>query len=380
MIWLATALAILGASGAPSSSAPLLGAIRWDAWHTPWSRVKAGSADGPVAAVTRSLSPGRYHWRAPFFAREIDPEHLAIDGYTPAIMDREIAYAKAGGLDYWAFLLYDPDSAMTQALDLYRASAHRADLGFCGIASPATFGGVKTFDAGVARLADLLSEPGYVTVALGRPLLYLFDVQDKWIEAWGGAEAAAGRFRGLKMALRARGLREPYLVVLDFDPHHGAKVARIVGGQALSSYTVAGDGRDAPYSDLTAGARGFWERCLATGLDVVPIAVAGWDRRPRIEHPVPWESYQQPGVGMDRFYREPTPEQLAQHLGEALDWAAARPERCPAQTALVYAWNEHDEGGWLCPTLKAGGGIDDSRLAALAARRRNDPRRPAAGP
>ena len=25
-----------------------------------------------------------------------------------------------------------------------------------------------------------------------------------------------------------------------------------------------------------------------------------------------------------------------------------------AQCALIYAWNEHDEGGWLCPTLYEG--------------------------
>ena len=27
-------------------------------------------------------------------------------------------------------------------------------------------------------------------------------------------------------------------------------------------------------------------------------------------------------------------------------------ERTKANTVLMYAWNEHDEGGWICPTLK----------------------------
>jgi hypothetical protein len=33
---------------------------------------------------------------------------------------------------------------------------------------------------------------------------------------------------------------------------------------------------------------------------------------------------------------------------------------------LVYAWNEHDEGGWLCPTLNPDGTANTERLLALA--------------
>ncbi len=32
----------------------------------------------------------------------------------------------------------------------------------------------------------------------------------------------------------------------------------------------------------------------------------------------------------------------------------AHPDTCPAGAMLIYAWNEHDEGGWLCPTLGEG--------------------------
>ena len=111
--------------------------------------------------------------------------------------------------------------------------------------------------------------------------------------------------------------------------------------------------------------RGFWERCEKTGAQVVPIAMAGWDRRPRIEHPVPWEKYQKPGEGMERYYATPTPQELAAHIEEAMRWAAERPARCPAQAVILYAWNEHDEGGWLQPTLGADGKPDASRIRAI---------------
>jgi hypothetical protein len=78
-----------------------------------------------------------------------------------------------------------------------------------------------------------------------------------------------------------------------------------------------------------------------------------------VQNPVPWESWQRPGEGMDRWYAAPTPAELTRHVGQALRFAAAQPHRA----ALVYAWNENDEGGWIEPTHP----FDDTRLRALRA-------------
>ena len=43
----------------------------------------------------------------------------------------------------------------------------------------------------------------------------------------------------------------------------------------------------------------------------------------------------------------------------------ANPEVCPARTVIIYAWNEHDEGGWLCPTWSPDGRPDRRRLEAI---------------
>lgn len=83
---------------------------------------------------------------------------------------------------------------------------------------------------------------------------------------------------------------------------------------------------------------------------------------------MPWErSWQEPNVGLDRYYAAPTPQELADHIREAMHWAETNPERCSAGAALIYAWNEHDEGGWLCPTLSGDATPDTSRLDAIAA-------------
>ena len=314
-----------------------------------------------------SLNPPRYRWRAPFFARVDTNDVLHIDGYTQEIVDREIAYAKAGGLDYWAFLLYDEGNSMSQGLALYLSSNRRRDVNFCAIASPSTFGGPAQWPRGVERLVRLMREPGYQTVCGGRPLLYLFRPEEKWIEAWGGPAKARARFDGLRAAARQAGLANPYVVVMDSGKAESVKrTADLFGAEAISDYARQKNAAGAPYAELAAVACDFWAECAATGAEVVPLAMAGWDRRPRVERPVPWETWQKPNVGLDKYYVLPTPCELAAHIGDAMSWA----ERCPAKTVLVYAWNEHDEGGWLCPTLGADGRPDATRLQALAAMRR----------
>jgi hypothetical protein len=314
-----------------------------------------------------SLSPKQYHYRLPFFARITGENEVRIDGYTQAIMDQEIAYAKAGRLDYWAFLLYDRDSAMSQGLSLYLSSAHKQDMHFCAIASPPTFGGTEKFAQGVDRIVKLMAEPSYQKVMGDRPLLYLFDVSDRWLDAWGGPERAKTLFTALHSAVQAAGHGDPYVVVADFSPTHGRKIADIVGAQALTSYTKGGSGRGAPYAELARGAYDFWNACADMGLQVVPIVVAGWDRRPRVEHPVPWESYQKPGVGLDQYYVMPTPKELAGSIRYAAEWISQHKLECPACVELIYAWNEHDEGGYLCPTLNPDGSANTDRLDAIAA-------------
>ena len=91
--------------------------------------------------------------------------------------------------------------------------------------------------------------------------------------------------------------------------------------------------------------------------------MTGWDRRPRVEHPVPWEHQQRPGAGIEYHFGMPRPDELAAHLRRALGWIMGQPAARRAPAALIYAWNENDEGGWLVPTIPC----DERRLKALHA-------------
>ena len=321
---------------------PLAGAIRWDAWH--------GKRGVPGRAVEASLSPAKWHYRLPFFAKVISDSEVSIDGATQETMDREIAYAVGAGLDYWAFVTYEENDPMSLGLQHYLSSKRRMGLSFCQIVWYHRAG----FLDQLARTVRLMQNPAYQKVLDGRPLLYVaFFGQDPQLKEWGGPAGYRKALDELRRAARDGGAGDPYIVTLDFDPVRMAEVRALVGGDAISTYATQNNEVAAPFSALAATAQRFWTRCQATGSNVVPIVMSGWDRRPRVERPVPWEKQAQ-GVGIEKYYEAPTPLELAAHLDRALRRIQENPETCPAKTALIYAWNENDEGGWLTPTLDEG--------------------------
>jgi hypothetical protein len=274
-------------------------------------------------------------------------------------MDKEIEYASHAGLDYWAFVTYPPENPMSIGLARYLSSERRNKIKFCLITECGRWADREY----VRRLSDLMAEPGYLTVLAGRPVLYLgFIKDDELKKRFGDAKSFRGVVDNLRSEAQRKGTGNPYIVIMDFNPEQGKKWLDTLGCDAISSYATEGGGKGLPYSDLVKHTEQFWERCKATGAQVVPIIMSGWDRRPRVARPVPWETWQKPGAGIDKYYQAPTPGQLAAHLGGAVDWVKANPSHSQAALTIIYAWNENDEGGWLIPTVSEG----TARLDALS--------------
>src|SRR5208283_4769429 len=153
----------------------------------------------------------------------------------------------------------------------------------------------------------------------------------------------------------------------DFSSKRAALLRHEINADAISAYAYQGDGKYAPYAQLAQEVERFWDECRATGSAVVPIVMTGWDRRPRVERPVFWETWQQPNAGIEKFYDPPTAPELSKNLGNAVGWIKAHPDATHGKAILIYAWNENDEGGWLVPTLNEG----RSRLRAVQSALRN---------
>ncbi len=345
------------AQARPQAARPSVGAIRWDAWYDP--------ADGKIARATETaLGPARYHDRMPFFGRETDENDVRIDGDTQGVMDREIAAAALAGLNYWAFVGYAKDSPMTNALDLYLSSARRSDIAFCMIGSIANGGSVGRWSDNTRHELTLMGEKGYVRVLDGRPLYYLLATSQRQIETeWGSAAGVAGLVGFMRAQAKSDGLGDPYIVLLGRD----AALAQAIGCDAAGAYAIVGHPDQSSYAELATFVERRWGEMAAGGMAMVPTVMTGWDERPLIDNPPFWADYLKKGVGRDKFYARATPAEIARHLQQAIAWSESHRAASPAQTILVYAWDECAEGfGALVPSFRRGEADGDgSRLDAI---------------
>lgn len=347
-----TPLATLHATEEP----PIVGAIRWDGWY---------GEGGVVKAVEASLGPPKYHFRLPWFARVLGEGKISINGDSQVIMEQEIAYAAQAGLNYWAFLDYlDEAPGMSIGLNRYLAAKDKKGLRYCLVEEGARLdkAGTKAW----SRLVEHFRHPDYQTVLGDRPLLCLFAKT----QTLGKAE-----WDELKRQTIVAGLKAPYLVLLGWEAE---KDREALGFDAVSEYACSGKGYTTDpetYARLTSHhvKEKLWAKWKRERNPCITFATAGWDTRPRQEHPPSWCSWvkatpdptppvqQKPLIDATTA----TPDEIAAHVRDAIAWTQPNRDLNPANAILIYAWNEHDEGGWLQPTLGADGGPDDSRIKAV---------------
>jgi len=325
-----------------SESGPIVGAIRWDAWI---GDIGNGLVDASLVGlqVERSLSPNRYHYRAPFYSKVISHDSIQCRGTTQKIMDQEIAYAKYAGLDYWAFCWYPSHSGLDTARQLYLASSHRNDIKWCVIL------GTNPFDYNTdgAWLVQRFKEDSYQKVLNGRPLVYVFP----------STATKPDQIAQLRNMSKAAGIPELYIAVMEFSAKTAVAMADSLKADALSSYISWTGKNGEPYFPVIPKADSTgWESYKATGRKVIPWVTLGHNTKPRIDNPVSWTK-----VESDQWVSDGTPQELAANLSNALQWVNKNRSVVEANAVLIYAWNEFDEGGWLCPTL----GNNTSNLDAI---------------
>jgi len=337
---------------------PTLGAIRWDAWYAP--------ADALTLAVEAALAPSQFNYRAPFFATIAGA--VSLPALTQQIMDAEIAAAVTARLDYWAFLAWPPGAAPNVALTTYLSSTRRGSIGFCMIEQLQNiyYGGV--YQPELAATLGMVTQAGYQTVLGGRPLMYFLACDEPTITTRFGSRATLATVMALIRAqITASTGKNPYLVVMDPVPGRATGLVPL-GFDAASAYSVPGSIAVAtPYATLATNTEAWWAQAALQGVDVVPPVMAGWNLVPRITTPNVLFGAEV-SLSAAAYYADGTPNQIATHATDALTWVAANRAAAPAQTALLYAWNEFDEGGWLCPTWVSGQPAGDaSRVTALGA-------------
>ncbi len=341
------AFLMIGSVGSSEPVPPpaIVGAIRWDAWT-------GGSI---TEQVERTLGPAKYHDRLPWYARVVGENNVRIDGGPQGIMEQEINFAADAGLDYWAFLLYPESSSMSESMNDYLASRHRKKINFCVILHNSFGVPEEQWPKERDRAVALLQEPGYQTVLGGRPLVYAFALGEQ-------GPFPTQRFAEFRQAAQAVG-KKPYCVFMGWNPAADFRNESAKGFDAVSAYAYGS--ADPSFADLCqAVERQYWREAATAGVPCIPLVTTGWDKQPRKDHPVSWEkghAYHQ----QETFPSVATPQEIAAHLERALDFVKRNRAVCAANAVIIYAWNEHDEGGWLAPTWTPTGTPNTERLDAI---------------
>lgn len=288
------------------SKRPLVGAIRWDGW----------GLDGDVGKGSEQvLGLAKYQHRAPFFVAAAGADSIRFKPYSQEIMDTEMDYAVHAGIDYWAFCWYPPGCGLEVARNLFLSSRKPKRPKWCVIL------GTMTFDMGrdAPWLAAEFAKPEYQKVLDGRPLVYVFTPIPN-------ADLSALR----ELSLKSCG-KSPYVAMMGWTATSAAKACEAVGADAITRYA--------------GGEWGSWEDYTKVK-DLIPNVGIGWDPTPFRDTPMPWY----PPVAKGFVGSTATPKQIVAGMDAAFSWIRANPTKVPANTLLIYAWNEHAEGGWLCPT------------------------------
>jgi hypothetical protein len=343
-------IGLLGVNMVLPERLPLVGAIRWDGWFY-------DTSNSVTKILQKTLAPKEFHDRLPFFAKEISNDSVYVNGSAQEVMDEEIKYAKAGGLDYWAFVLYSPGEGLSVGMKNYLKSPYRKDIHFSIITEQGRV--IPSEIEYLNYIRQMLEEPDFQLVENNRPLWFLgFIDSASVVKNWGGFGAMKKTLDSIRLLITQSGRNNPYLVIMDFNATLGKRWADSLGADAISSYVAQKNSIRAPYQKLTEEAELFWNECKATGAEVIPICDAGWSPKPRMDYKNEWTHFYPPG----NYYANATPIELANHIRRGMSWLEKNKKAAPAQALLIYAWNEYDEGGWLGPTLFEG----SKRLDALS--------------
>ncbi len=296
-----------------------VGAIRWDAYFSVENEKSNVSRE-----VSKTLSPNIFHSHAPFFARTVNRDKVIFGEATQEQFDKECELAVNAGIDYFAYCWYRNNDPMCYARRQHTKSVWRDKIKMCAI-----IGVSRLDDESIDELAQTCKEDFYFKI-LERPVIFVFgatNVNKEYIDT-------------VKARVVEKGNSEPYFVALGDADTLKAYDFNLKGYDALSSYSCFPEGEGWSYRKLLCKVedRNRTFHLLNGLLDPVPLISCGLDFRPRALNPVSW-------MGGKNYAYTGEAEEIYGHAKKTLTEAKNIP------TVLIYAWNEHDEGGWCCPTL-----------------------------
>ena len=314
-----------------------IGAVNWD----------AGLPEETYFGhyTLNTLGCERHAKRLPYYAIKKEDGGYAIPLRTQQQYDTELMIAADAGIDFFMYCWYPSNSApkcigkeghsaLTEHLPelnimrkMYQASPINKRIKMCAIIIAQHAYSKEDLEELVCAMKE-----DYYEKKDGRPLVFVF----------GGYQTEF--FSALKEIGAANGV-SPYIIFMN----NGKLSAdgSYSEADAVSAYASCHGAKT--FEELSIAVKKDNDERKKFGIPVIPLLSAGWNPTPRIDRPSPWVTY------VDQPYAPaPTAKQMEAATLDLFSWIDSTPE-ANAGYAVIFAWNEFEEGGYLCPTLTPSG-------------------------
>lgn len=318
---------------------------------------------------TRTLSPKKFRTATPYYADILGEDKIDYHWRTQEEFDREIEYAIEAGIDYFAYVFYpehgSKEHTPTSASDCSHM-VHELRYAYKGylnskwkdkISMAAIMGKHPFAEPDYLELAELLKQPFYEKVN-GRPLVYLYwRIDPVEVEC-------------LLKAVEKVGGEKPLLIGM-----FGGKLPMYTRYDLVDGLSAYSCGKDSITTHLELVEYGMEENIWhasakenelieAKNINLyIPLYPVGWDPTPRVDIPSPWTTY--PATD---YAAQPTEDDLLKGAELFADKIKTTP--CLRDTffghILMFAWNEFEEGAWICPTYNEDLTINTDKVHAVA--------------
>ena len=261
---------------------------------------------------------------------------------TEEIMARQIDLAADNGISYFSFCWYwsnnkgpiniekiENDSKHFP-MKMFMNAKNNNRMEFCLLVANhagAEIVGHEAWKQAADYWITLFKHPRYLKVD-GKPMIVIFSSGGGTAEDFAYMQKAAREagFPGVEVACCGNGsLETGYSIITDYCLRPG--------------YGAASE--EHQYEEMVEAHTSRWRG--SSQQPYIPVATVGWDRRPW-EEGLPWD------IVTSWYFVGKTPEAFEKFLFKMLNWMNDNPEKVTKERlAMLYAWNEIGEGGWLVP-------------------------------
>ena len=330
-----------------------MGVVNWDCSLPP------NTFFGSYFAKTLSFK--KFRNRVPYYADIISEDNVCCHYRTAEEIDIELQYAIDAKIDYFAYVWHTDDKnaarnpeiktsvtwphAWTQdyARKLHQKSKLAEKIKLCAILLCSQ----PYIESDYESLAQCMKEPYYEKVGI-RPIVYLF----------GGYRTDVIEI--LREFPQKYNTEDPYIVFINNGVE--SEDGDYSKADAVSAYTCTGNGKPIEtYEELIDIQIADNENRKKYGINIIPSFTVGWNPMPRIDSTAPWASY--PNIA---YSERATEKELIEGAKKLARWISENRDYVKVDHIMTFAWNEFEEGGYICPTYNADDSVNFECVTAFA--------------